>query len=394
VIEQMPPGPRAPLTGGEVVNTLARLGLLDLAGESPWREAGDDYDVYPIDWDAVEQPIDRQGTLADFDPESQRWDRVLGDLRDRMQRGGGTPPLADPDALAWYQPFHYFGHSCGIYVRESSVISMAEYILQSLPEPRRYDDDAIRGAFRLGLAVLYLHEAFHHRMESFATGLEIVEGRKRYAPYCEQLYRPLLRARSDDLLEEALATAESYRRLGEHVYSRSVPPDVRSTSRAQLKTWFRTLPPGYRQADLCLSNREFEAVLHELCSQIQEAVLSPARDFRDWRLAFSLHRQLFNYKAVTYIVVPVGETPAIPWFDEDRTARLSISSLQLERWLNKRYGYEVKPGAKHQKLVSNGNPTLILPARRKSLSHVVLGNTARSLGFSSERAMVEAALKD
>ena len=123
------------------------------------------------------------------------------------------------------------GHAWGIYVRETAVFELAAYLLEAMPEGRRFDPDVVLGAVRTGLGVLYLHEAFHHRMESFAIGIETVEQTKIYCPYHDRVFKPLRAQGSDDLLEEALATAESYRRLHEDVYRRSIPADLRKAAR-------------------------------------------------------------------------------------------------------------------------------------------------------------------
>lgn len=47
------------------------------------------------------------------------------------------------------------------------------------------------------MSVLYLHEAFHHKIESLAIRYEIVERARRYIPYTEQVGIPLRRQGSD-----------------------------------------------------------------------------------------------------------------------------------------------------------------------------------------------------
>ncbi|MEI8147682.1 MAG: hypothetical protein WCG62_01225, partial [Actinomycetes bacterium] len=142
------------------------MDLLELPGQSPWRETGDDDDAFPIDWEQVEAPVDdRQELDAAFDPQGTAWGRAEEWLRGRVRPGGGPPPPVDPDALAWYQPLHYFASSWGIYIRETAVLDLAAYILESMPPGRRFDTDVVLGAVRMGLGVLYLHEAFHHRLE-------------------------------------------------------------------------------------------------------------------------------------------------------------------------------------------------------------------------------------
>lgn len=379
--------PKAPLSTSEVVDTLDRLDLLELPGRSPWREAGPDDDAFPVDWDLAEAPIDGRALTPGIDEDGRGWEQIAERLRQKVRPRGGPPPPVDPDALAWYQPLHYFASSWGIYIREAAVMDLAAYILEAVPSDRRFERDAIFGAVRMGLGVLYLHEAFHHRVESFAIGLEIAEHVKRYCPYHDAVYKPLARAHSEDLLEESLATAESYRRLSEDVYRRSVPTDMRKVARQQLQTWIRSLPPGYNLAPAYFAGAPFDSALHELCSQVQETVTVPVRPHHEWRLASALHRQLFNCKTTTWVVVPLGQRPLVPWFDRDAPAAVSVSTRRFIKLLSARFGYQQVNGAKHLKLVKTGMPTLILPANRDSLSPVVLSTMAHALGFRSARAM-------
>lgn len=98
------------------------------------------------------------------------------------------------------------------------------------------------------MSVLYLHEAYHHKIESLAIRLEIIERTRRYLPYTKDLYIPLIRG-SNDVLEEALACAKMYRRFtSEKLYRQGVPKSVRDATIAMLPEWFLTLPPSYRHA--------------------------------------------------------------------------------------------------------------------------------------------------
>ena len=108
---------------------------------------------------------------------------------------------------------HYFGLGVAIYIRESAVFDVAAAILSWLDPRERQDEANIIGACRAAMSILYLHEAFHHKIESFAIRCEIVERARRYLPYSRNVVIPLRRTRSDDVLEEALACAEMYRRF-------------------------------------------------------------------------------------------------------------------------------------------------------------------------------------
>ena len=123
VPEPEPAGPKTPLTTREIVDTLDRLRVLELEGDSPWPDLGDGDDTFPVDWRAVEtETASELDSIAPADEEPRRpWDSVEGELRSRVRPRGGPPPTVLVDALAWYQPIHYFGHAWGIYIRESAV---------------------------------------------------------------------------------------------------------------------------------------------------------------------------------------------------------------------------------------------------------------------------------
>lgn len=240
------------------MDTLDRLDLLELEGESPWPDVDDGDDFYPIDWRAVDSPTP-EAVFDRGDTPTHDWERIESEIRSRIRPGGGTPPPVVLDALGWYQPIHYFGLAWGIYIKEEAVLQLAIYLFEGIPEGRR-SDDAMLGVLRMALRVVYLHEAFHHRIEWFATALEIVEREKRYTVYHDTVFKPLRTAGSDALLEEALATAESVRRLIEGTYRRGVPPDVFNATRKRLSTWIKGLPPGYNRADEFKSDGPFEGL--------------------------------------------------------------------------------------------------------------------------------------
>ena len=59
---------------------------------------------------------------------------------------------------------------------------------------------------------LYLHEIYHHKVESFGIRLQVVQGRGSYVRYKDiNVYVPL--KGDDQQLEEALANAYCYHRL-------------------------------------------------------------------------------------------------------------------------------------------------------------------------------------
>src|SRR5690606_19377844 len=127
----------------------------------------------------------------------------------------------------------------------------------------------------------------------------------------------LLREESDELLEEALACAEMYRRLNERPYARAVPADVRSATKALLPKPFAMLPPGYRRAMEFKGDMAFADAKYLLQSQVHEARLHPVRNEHvKSHLGKQMLHGLMNCQSIAHVVVPVGRSPIIPWVGE------------------------------------------------------------------------------
>ena len=373
-----------------LVATLDRLDLLDLEADRRQDDILDGYEVWEIDWSQAEPGPrrDRGELVPEFDvPASQVRERVVAEANaDHWNGKAPPPPLFDADA--WYLPIHYWGLEYGIYIREDAVFRIAGGIASRFPPHQRGDDDVVTGSVRLGLAILYLHEAFHHRVESFAIRLEIVERTRRYRPYDDAVY--LKQRGTDDQLEEALACAEFFARRSEPSYQRNVTDRVHRAALEFTHWWFPQLPEGYRRALEFEKAADYTAGTNRLYSQVAEATPSPIRDESDWDCAPHIDRVLFSHRSVTYILVPVGTKPIIPWFN--RSPKFgSLSSRDLQRTLE-RQGFVVQPGrgkGSHVRLRKPGCAPITLPAGREALSVGVLQAIKRTLNLRSERDLVK-----
>ncbi|MFM7537249.1 MAG: hypothetical protein ACKO91_15840, partial [Acidimicrobiales bacterium] len=199
---------------------------------------------YQIDWQQVETPFGNDPATA---APSGDLPALIGRLEHEAEQWlGRRPPPQVFDALAWYLPIHYWGDEYGIYITEQAIAFLAAGVWREMPADRRHDPDVVYRTFRVALTLLYLHEAFHHRVESFATRLEIVERVRRYQAYDTSVYNKV--AMTDGCLEEALAGAKFFQRSGEQVYRRSVPYDLCAAALPFVRDFFAQLPPGYRRA--------------------------------------------------------------------------------------------------------------------------------------------------
>ena len=217
-----------------------------------------------------------------------------------------TPP--EPHC-AWYYPIHYFGNSWGIYIREECILSIAIQIACCVNwrsvnvSPHTIFWDLLRSSFY----VLFLHEQFHHKVESFGFRLLVSTGTDLYRPYKRNVYRSTYL--TYNCLEESLANAESYRRLNEVRYSNRVTPEIREGVRIYLKAALKKQPPGYREGIHYLSETNYRRGLYELQSRILDGTTSPTMRFENWSVAPNMIKSLANIADEIYVVLPVGRFP-------------------------------------------------------------------------------------
>jgi predicted RNA binding protein YcfA (HicA-like mRNA interferase family) len=375
-----------PLTTEQLTNTLDSMDLLDLEAPGPWDGDLDGHDVADIDWKQIlesDTRIDQRSDTNRADASNVTWERVAEEISRRSGGFATPPPPVSVDALAWYAPIHRFGLNWGIYIYEESVFTIAAHIATYLGPARRIDAWMAQQLMRMSLSVLFLHEAFHHKVESFAIRSEVVRRQKVYLPYNENVYLPLMG--TDELIEEALACTEMYTRIKQPTFQRGVSDRIFHATRSMLEDWIPTLPPGYRMGLGVLQVSKFENERNGLLSQINEGVISPVQHWDEWKIAPQMTRGLFSWREIAYVLIPKDKSSCVPWFSESINP-LSISSRDLEKLIRK-FGYSETPGGKgsHRKYVHETLPTIILPNSRESLSPGVLRSVSRTLGVGSIR---------
>jgi predicted RNA binding protein YcfA (HicA-like mRNA interferase family) len=345
------------------------------------RRPQDDEEDWAVGEDREERGQDYVKDWA-FDIPADWLDDILGAL------GSGTDGAFPSDVAngtiwdtcAWYQPIHYFGLDFGIFVREDCIRTLAKDIASRIFVHRSsvtHSHHLAKAVIRAAFASFFLHEHFHHKVESLGFRLHVVLGRSAYRSYKDNVYRPTVNPLSDDCLEEALANADSYKRLDKSPYN-IVGRTVLNATKQYLKYRFTHLdPPGYRKAIDRLSPSDFDDGLRLLQGQVLEATLKPSvRPRSDWRVATNLTKSLYTIKKEDlYIVVPRGSAPVLP-------AKISplCSSRDMLGVFRTMGWSEVKGGkGSHIKLKNNGQ-TFILPGNRKDLSPGVIGCALKVLG--------------
>lgn len=281
------------------------------------------------------------------------------------------------DRCAWYQPIHFFAHDWGIFVREDCLLSQAKNIASKLRlGGQRVTNPSLltKALLRASFSTFFLHEQFHHKVECLGLRLHVVLGFSAYLPYESSVYRATFG--SDDCLEEALANADSYRRLGTSPYKHLLGDTVLTSTREYLENRFVRDPPGYRMAGKYLKRRGFEDGLNELQGQVREATLKPVRPAANWSIAKRLTQSYFSKNSDIYTVVRRGSRSVLP------TGTLSLCSSKDMVKIFRHKGWREVPGGKgsHVKLEKPGKRPMILPGNRKDLSMGVISSALKALG--------------
>jgi hypothetical protein len=363
----------------DIIGMLDRDGALHLDEDAseygPWPEPRRGEAIYPVDFDAL-APDDRSTD------ESPGLD-VPGSLTDVILSGepglrGRNNAVPSPDVLAWYQPIHFFANRWGIFIREAALVDLARDLAPQF-QPFTYRRSAaahVAALLRAGFAFLFLHEQYHHKIESLAIRLHVVERRPVYPRFKLQVANAL--RGTDDDLQEALANADAWIRLGHRPYVRWFPADERRVIRNWMEDLFINSPPGYRLAGRYLSDAAFLSGENTLVSQVQEGRVTPSRQYPDdFGNATHLTQALFNLKQHIWTLVPVGQRPILPTLP----GVFPLATVKLQRYI-RRQGWTEVPGegkGSHTKYRKDGQ-MIVLP-HSKDVTLPVLSSTARTLGY-------------
>lgn len=122
--------------------------------------------------------------------------------RDLRQRIGDEVSQQGVEALAWYLPFHTSVSSWGIYLRESGIVYVADFLARNGVGPHPSVDQSRR--------FLELHEAMHFHVEAVSSQQELACGTSLYLNRKNLPQGNLVL--SPRHVEEALCNAEAIRR--------------------------------------------------------------------------------------------------------------------------------------------------------------------------------------
>ena len=211
------------------------------------------------------------------------------------RRKGG--PVAPPDSLAFYLPYHYYHpHWWGVYLTLTGIIYLSEVF-------QRYECDP-HMATKAARYFLYYHEYFHHRVESFATRVELITGRPAYRTGIEQRYQAV--AGTDEWLEEALANAYAYGQVRDHFRRNNAGWKVLDQA---IREYIDESPPGFRMAREYLSDEKLGRGEDTLSEDYLHHVLgNPIRTSSIWRMFPHAFSGIMNRLSRVNYVISRGST--------------------------------------------------------------------------------------
>jgi predicted RNA binding protein YcfA (HicA-like mRNA interferase family) len=342
-----------------------------------------DWDDYVFD-DAsiVDEQLVEQLVELEVDPE-ESLRKSLDDLADRL--GGDHPgnickppprgTTLSPDCLAFYLPFHHYDDNWwGVYLILDGIAYLASWLLQ---DSRRRGDRSLTRAdcWRASKRFLFYHNIFHHRVESFATRLEIAHGLHLYARCFRDLYTKNVGTAS--CIEESLANA--------HAYQQAIPPRVFSSPRKRkalansFRAYISMSPPGYKEASNFLKQHQYRDALYDFAEANFEHCFKPTRKrpSQVWRTA-NFRFTGFNPKGAgrTWYVVSrssplAARIPLLPQL-KPRDVRKKLRKLGCEK---------LPEGGKHEIWRGRTGEEIEIPRHPRGLAPGTLRSIIKEAGL-------------
>jgi len=165
------------------------------------------------------------------------------------------------------------------------------------------------------LMLLYFHEHFHHKIESFGIRMTLARQEPAFLNYWTGAKQKALQGKSLNI-EEALANAAMYRQIGEAKYKNLLGSLVIDAAKKFLtQDFYPTSPVGYSSAPNYLSNFAFRQGLFELQARLSENSNTPKQDISDWYAAPRMAQALFNVDDLLdhlWLVAPSQVPPLLP----------------------------------------------------------------------------------
>jgi len=311
-------------TEDQIIKILEKYQLHDQK-EPPWPTFNpQDSRAYPVNWESLFPNVRRREKDGEYewDVYGDDWQLNLGndfenDLQGALESGYPTEDeIRDMargnlwDVCAWYQPIYYYKYQWGIFIRQDCILRQALRIARFIPKPVKYTRGLARAIIRSSTYAYFLHEQYHHKVESLAIRLTIVDQSPIYAKYFSNVYVPSIG--TNDQLEEALANANCYRRLVSDPYWQWISWPIVKATQQYLKVTFPHEPPGYSESVKYLVNTPFENGENILHSRVHEATTKTKQPATDWVAATHMIQSLYNVTEKIWCVINPSGIPILP----------------------------------------------------------------------------------
>lgn len=374
------------------LDLLDRDGALELDAEIPVERnvSVEDFDVYEVDLDRLFPSGRAERNGEDFDLYGDDWElprRIIELMNEILGyntlvpapigSGHGRPQPLPWDIWAWYQSMHFHGPDWGIYITQNGLIECAKEIAPYCLQGRAPTEQFFKAMLRAAFSVLLLHEQYHHKIESAAIRMHLIQRTPVYPGYWRNVYLPALG--THELLEEGLAGADAYLRLAEPWHRKWIGASSIDGVRRYLEDSFKVAPPGYARAKGLLDRAAFKTEESLLLAAMTEQVMPPSRQHpAEMALATHLTSSLFNIKQNIAVLVPKGEEAIIPV----RRPVQPLKRRSLVKYVERRGFTAVKGGKGSHAKYKNAQGQMIIVPECDDVSMRVLQTTAATLGLS------------
>lgn len=365
----------------EILEWLGSNGCLDEAGAEISQPENEIFDkpvsILRLDQKALNAQMGKQGEGKEFTFDLNP--QILDEFRSR-----GSEPLVVPsefEVWAWYQPLHFYGECWGIYIKEEAIKEIASRIFSQIHlahslSPYRLISESIYSAFQ----ILYLHELYHHKVESFAIRSHITTQVCTFMQYESKVFRATRTANPSACKEEALCHAFARTQLPEKLRGK-VSRDVVNAAVNTCQEILDSAAGPYAGASIFLNEEDFVNAQSYLQNQIQEGSVVPVRSDNAWKLDPKLISPLFSVLSIPCFIVPKSSPQIhLPGVYEFTAPKKGVERVICSD------GYSETPGGKgsHTKYRKPGAPMLILP-KGKELSATVLKSVAKALDIELQQ---------
>jgi len=323
------------------------------------------------------ESLDSDDVFLDRIVEQNRLDDAdYGLTTDQTFPGNPRPWSADylppTDALAFYLPFHFY-HPVhwGIYIIVEGLDDLSSYL-------RRHSNWQLDGPRATVGARLFLyhHEAFHHKVESMATRLEVTHRRPLYRRGFLDFYRRTLNTSS--CLEEALANAYAYRKVESSFKKKGW--STRLILRG-LKSFINGQPEGYNRAMEFVDYDSFIEGRDEFAERCHEEALElVSLDKSVWRLFSYAFYGITRINSYTNYVINRGS----PLLNRLPIERRCVSYRDLKKRIEGMVGLHLKRQGKgsHEIYVTDAGNSVTIPRTTGDISKGTLGSILKQAGIT------------